>query len=675
LSAALVAIVAVRNDSQLVAAFGLVSVLIAPPILGASPDSTTLAFVGVVLVGTTAIARWRSWSWLPAIAFVLTAPQAASWIGGHPPATVALVGMGLYWALNLVAAGGEEFRRHRDDLSPSASTVLLGNAAFVVWAGFATLSGDLETYRGAFLVVVATAHLAVGGWFVARHGEGDLFGLLTLGTGIAALTMAMPVQFGATAVPIAWTAEAVALAWVAVRRGHPYSLAVSGVLYVLAAGAIMNLYQFAPGAATGAPFLDERGAALAFFVGGIAAGVWFLRDANLRSALAALGLVVTLYAGSTELSGVGFVAFTTGLMVVAAATARVIPHLPHEPIAWRLDGLIPSRLRDDGWRSVLDPLLVAIVVGLGAIAALHIAMVEFPAMGVIDWRRPAIPFIDEGSIASGILIVGVLVSGWVLSGPRERGIAVLAAGAIAVLAAGAIAAYIMPFQVEAWAVTVGWVGLGVAALFGARRTPVIGLAFQAAAGIAIGMAALLALGDVAPISRLIVGPEAASPIRILQSIAAIGAVVIGALALGRARPEPVVRRSLDYAASVVLVYLASVVAVDIVGFRVGGDIALDELRTQGQVVLSVLWALLGLGGFVYGIRSESRDARLGGLALLGAASVKVFLFDLAALDVAYRVISFIALGILLLIGAWLWQRAQPKPAVSAELPLEDPPSA
>lgn len=37
LSAAIVAMVAVRNDSQLVAGFGLVSVLVAPPLLGARP--------------------------------------------------------------------------------------------------------------------------------------------------------------------------------------------------------------------------------------------------------------------------------------------------------------------------------------------------------------------------------------------------------------------------------------------------------------------------------------------------------------------------------------------------------------------------------------------------------------------------------------------------------------
>ena len=90
-------------------------------------------------------------------------------------------------------------------------------------------------------------------------------------------------------------------------------------------------------------------------------------------------------------------------------------------------------------------------------------------------------------------------------------------------------------------------------------------------------------------------------------------------------------------------------------------------------MLSVLWAILGLGGLVYGIRSGSRDFRLGGLVLLGIATVKVFLFDLAALDVAYRVISFIALGVLLLVSAWLWQRAQPKSVSPAGPPIEDVP--
>ena len=107
LSAVVVAVIAVRNDSQLVAAFGLISVLLAPPLLEASADTTTLAFIAVTLVGTTGIALWKSWRWLPPIAFVLTVPQAASWILGDPAPLIGLAGIAVLWALNAVAAGGE----------------------------------------------------------------------------------------------------------------------------------------------------------------------------------------------------------------------------------------------------------------------------------------------------------------------------------------------------------------------------------------------------------------------------------------------------------------------------------------------------------------------------------------------------------------------------------------
>ena len=43
---------------------------------------------------------------------------------------------------------------------------------------------------------------------------------------------------------------------------------------------------------------------------------------------------------------------------------------------------------------------------------------------------------------------------------------------------------------------------------------------------------------------------------------------------------------------------------------------------------------------------------------MALATAKVFLFDLSALDVAYRVISLFVLGLLLLASAWLWQRNQ-----------------
>ena len=188
LSAVAAAAIAIRADSQTVAGFGLVAVLAAPPLVGAAPDIRTLAFIGVALIGTTIIALLRTWSWLPPIAFLLSAPQAAIWFSGNPSLAPALVALAAFWGLHAIAAGGEEFFRRRNDLSSSAASLLLADAAFLVWAGFTLLSGDLESGRGAFLLVVALAHGALGGYFIVRDGEQHLFGLLALGTGIAALT-------------------------------------------------------------------------------------------------------------------------------------------------------------------------------------------------------------------------------------------------------------------------------------------------------------------------------------------------------------------------------------------------------------------------------------------------------------------------------------------------------
>jgi len=99
----------------------------------------------------------------------------------------------------------------------------------------------------------------------------------------------------------------------------------------------------------------------------------------------------------------------------------------------------------------------------------------------------------------------------------------------------------------------------------------------------------------------------------------------------------------------VLLYLASVALVT----PFPGDF--------GQTLLSGLWALTGLVALVAGLVGDRRELRLGALALLLATIGKVFVYDLAALEAMYRVGSFIALGLLLLLAAGLWQRIRPRP--------------
>lgn len=107
---------------------------------------------------------------------------------------------------------------------------------------------------------------------------------------------------------------------------------------------------------------------------------------------------------------------------------------------------------------------------------------------------------------------------------------------------------------------------------------------------------------------------------------------------------PSVVQACEAIAASALVYLVSVAIIDTL--------------QAGQVVLSAFWTLAGLGAIVYGLLRGIQRVRLGGLALLALAIAKVYTYDLASLEDFSRVLSFIALGLLLLVGAFAYQRIQ-----------------
>lgn len=98
-------------------------------------------------------------------------------------------------------------------------------------------------------------------------------------------------------------------------------------------------------------------------------------------------------------------------------------------------------------------------------------------------------------------------------------------------------------------------------------------------------------------------------------------------------------------------------------FEAGGAGVEDAARLRGlglakQLSLSVVWALYGAGLLLAGRVRRSRLLRLSALALLGATTLKVFFVDLSGLESAYRIVSFIVLGAILLAVSYLYQKSQ-----------------
>jgi uncharacterized membrane protein len=88
--------------------------------------------------------------------------------------------------------------------------------------------------------------------------------------------------------------------------------------------------------------------------------------------------------------------------------------------------------------------------------------------------------------------------------------------------------------------------------------------------------------------------------------------------------------------------------------RAAGDGAtVLAAQRQAGLALSVLWTAFATALLAAGLALRSRVLFHAAYALFGVTALKVVMVDLATLPTLYRMFSFLALGVLLLAGAWL----------------------
>jgi uncharacterized membrane protein len=213
--------------------------------------------------------------------------------------------------------------------------------------------------------------------------------------------------------------------------------------------------------------------------------------------------------------------------------------------------------------------------------------------------------------------------------------------ALAAAVGAALAAVGLALALDGPALVAGWTAEGVLLAWVARKSD--DRRGSVGALVFLGLAAVHALAFDAPPSALAYGLES-----VPQAVAALVVVTAGILAVGALLPSE--RVVLRWISAGLGVYLGSVLVVEVAGGHTG---SVDQ---DAQLSLSAFWGALGLGSLVAGLVRDVRPLRLGGLALLGLAVGKVFVVDLAALESIWRVASFLALGLLLLAGAFAYQR-------------------
>jgi uncharacterized membrane protein len=141
----------------------------------------------------------------------------------------------------------------------------------------------------------------------------------------------------------------------------------------------------------------------------------------------------------------------------------------------------------------------------------------------------------------------------------------------------------------------------------------------------------------------------------LSLLSVIVAMYIGAWCYGRSRRDAgegaqVIGGVLAVGAHVLLWWLVTVEAWHFVGW------GLRQPGDPQQYALSAVWSVYGAVLIGVGLALDRSAYRWTGIGLLGLTIVKVFLLDLSALDMVYRILALMGLGAVCLLVAFAYQK-------------------
>jgi uncharacterized membrane protein len=484
-----------------------------------------------------------------------------------------------------------------------------GGVAFLALAYTATVAVLVwQRWTALAVFAFATTTLQWLGWLFDQTPAATTLTLVLFGTLTAALAFGLEAR----------------------RRGlHPVVIGPDARPRMHTLAVVLLLVNAAILTITGWDLLDDPAWLVALALGHIALGLAATRSARSSRELALIVLAIGIV-----IANIAFAAIATGLPLVIGWAVASLPFAA--ALGARRPGrqvpivdLVIGRAEGEAARRADRILATTGLLGQIALAGFQGLLVDAQPDALAGELAPSSALVAAATLA--IVAWGCAR----LAGPSWRtGLDALALAAVAHFTGLAL-------EGAALTATLAAEALALAGL--ARRNDNQLTAWAAVAFAGIGL--MHVLFTLAPAIALLDGLDA--PLAAAGALAAVAAAVfaVSRTPLG----EPDAARVLSAGAALIGLYLASVEVVTAAGPTL-----------TGQTLLSVLWALAGVGALIRGLLTDDRELRLGALVLLGVTIAKVFLYDMASLESMARVGSLIGLGLLLLCGAFAWQRVRPR---------------
>ncbi len=662
------AILAIRQDALVLAVFGAGGGFLAPILTSTGGGSHVMLFSYYLLLnlGIAAVALYKAWRPLNLLGFLFTFFIGLAWgLKFYRPEhfdttePFLIVFFVLYVAIAVLFA-----RRQAPELRNYVDGTLVFGAPLAAFGLQAGLVRGMEFALAFSSLGLAALYIALAA--ALRFSRRENYTLLAeafIALGVVFSTAAIPLALDARWTSAAWALEGAAIVWIGIRQHRTLARAFGLLLQVLAGGAYLNAYRAVPDAY---PLLDSP------FVGAVLlaiAGFWIHR---------------LLLRSRDEVSGPErqLVPFA---FVWAAGWWIFAGH--HEIVAF-----VPRELT----LNAHIVFLAATALALGALAlrwqwveATWAALSLLPVLvlfALVSFAGHSHPFAHYGGIAWPFAVATHL---WILRRLEPEGYPryadTLHAGAMVLVAAlGAVelhwVAETFTARGTAWSVaSVAVVPALLVLLASSRwaesRWPVMdrGRAYHASASVAIVLA-LVAWSFYANATH----DGRSDPLPYLPLLNALDLAQILA-GLAAASAWMALRRMSPPFAAMISGRAAAAIG-GVVAFVWLNGILLRSLHhwadvpyhfdgvtrsVLAQASLSIFWSALALAIMVVATRIARRPLWMVGAALMAVVVAKLFLVDLSHVGGIERIVSFIAVGVLMLVIGYFSPVPPRKPENSA----------
>jgi len=635
---------AVLQDAVSLAVLGLLAGFAAPILVstGAGNHVALFGWYAILDLAVVAVAWFRTWRILNLLGFVFTFAIAAAWgVLRYDPSLFATTEPFLaifflvYLAIPILGS--------RDGRSWVEGSIVFGNPLVTLAMQAALLRGD--SFALAFSALGMAAIYVALALYLAKRGGARLLveSFAVLAVGFA--TLAVPLALGAQATAGIFALEGAALVWIGTRqeRRGAFRLALPGGLLLQVLGAIAFIASLG----------GSRGA-LPLLNGAFLGGLWLVVG-GLGSAWATWRAGSRRLAAALLLWAIGWWAID-GLREIDAFVGW--EDRPHAVLAF---AALSAWLLAELHRTTREA-LVAWISGAAFLAAILVAYGQGLAAST-----PA----DPSMLGSWVVLVACGLRA--LPALREAGRAALATAHVAWLwSTIVVASFLLRRIAEKAELASGWEAL--AFFFPAVATSLIatwrpGLlaaplrerfhtyrrALTGSLAAAIVLLLLVTLGhdgDAAPLAYLpLVNPL---DLAWLACVVSIGAW------LAHDAPAPLAsRRTLALGAIALVLLTASTLRAvhHLADLRWEPSVVAS---TEAQAALTVVWSVLGVGGWIAGSRLRSRSLWLAGALLMAVVLGKLAIVDRQHLGNLAGIVSFLAFGVLCTVVGY-FAPAPPRP--------------